>query len=244
VSTLRLLPPSPEVARFVEFYWHVRWDARATGPHVTKVLSHPNVHLVFEQPRSLVYGIDRGLFTRKLEDTGQVLGVKFRPGHFRPFCDGPVARLAGRQVPAETLFPGIDSHHDAVTSSQDPASLAEEFMLARLPEPDPVAADAETIVNWISAARQTFRVADVAREHGTTVRSLQRLFAEYVGASPKWVLRRARLHEAAARADAGPVDWAELAAELGYSDQSHFTRDFAAATGTTPARYAPAPVGR
>jgi AraC-like DNA-binding protein len=84
-----------------------------------------------------------------------------------------------------------------------------------------------------------FRVDELARELDLSVRQLQRLFAEYVGASPKWVLRRARLHEAAARADEGAdIDWAALAADLGYADQSHLTRDFTAAVGAPPSRYA------
>ncbi len=79
---------------------------------------------------------------------------------------------------------------------------------------------------------------------GLSVRSLQRLFAGYVGVSPKWVMRRARLHEAAARADGGePVDWAALARDLGYADQAHLTRDFAATIGVPPSRYAAAPLG-
>jgi AraC-like DNA-binding protein len=74
---------------------------------------------------------------------------------------------------------------------------------------------------------------------GLTARSLQRLFADYVGVSPKWVMRRARLHEAAARADGGGfVDWAALAADLGYADQAHLTRDFTVTLGVSPARYA------
>ena len=68
---------------------------------------------------------------------------------------------------------------------------------------------------------------------------MQRLFAAYVGASPKWVLRRARLHEAAARADQGVrLDWAALADDLGYFDQAHLTRDFTATVGVSPTRYA------
>jgi AraC-like DNA-binding protein len=59
-----------------------------------------------------------------------------------------------------------------------------------------------------------------------------------VGVSPKWVMRRARLHEAALRADGGePVDWAALAFDLGYADQAHLTREFTATIGVPPSRY-------
>jgi AraC-like DNA-binding protein len=68
---------------------------------------------------------------------------------------------------------------------------------------------------------------------------LQRLFAEHVGVPPKWVIRRYRLREVTDRLDAGePVDWGPLAAELGYADQAHLTRDFAAMFGEPPTRYA------
>ncbi len=65
-----------------------------------------------------------------------------------------------------------------------------------------------------------------------------------MGVSPKWVMRRARLHEAAARANGGePVDWAALARDLGHADQAHLTRDLTATRGVPPSRYAAAPLG-
>ncbi|MGH3421218.1 MAG: helix-turn-helix domain-containing protein, partial [Streptosporangiaceae bacterium] len=80
-------------------------------------------------------------------------------------------------------------------------------------------------------------VGQLSAESGMTARSLQRLFADYVGVSPKWVMRRARLHEAAERADSGePVDWAALASDLGYADQAHLTRDFTVTIGVPPTR--------
>ena len=36
----------------------------------------------------------------------------------------------------------------------------------------------------------------------------------------------------------GSIDWAGLAAELGYADQAHFTRDFTAMVGESPTVYA------
>ena len=53
------------------------------------------------------------------------------------------------------------------------------------------------------------------------------------------MIRRFRLHEAAAHATAGgDVDWARLAVTLGYYDQAHMVREFSATVGTAPARYA------
>jgi AraC-like DNA-binding protein len=66
------------------------------------------------------------------------------------------------------------------------------------------------------------------------VRSLQRLFRKYVGVSPKWVIRRYRLHEAAERLKGSrPPPLAELATSLGYADQAHFAREFKQVTGRT-----------
>src|SRR3982751_6440700 len=63
-------------------------------------------------------------------------------------------------------------------------------------------------------------------------------FAEYVGVGSKWVIRRYRLHDAAAAASGtGDLDLVRLAADLGYSDQAHLTRDFTDAVGMPPSRY-------
>ena len=73
---------------------------------------------------------------------------------------------------------------------------------------------------------------------GLGVRPLQRLFRTHVGASPKWVIRRYRLQEAALRMEQGAFPTlAGLAAELGYSDHAHLTRDFKLATGKTPSQF-------
>jgi AraC-like DNA-binding protein len=234
-------PPGPALARFVEFHWHVRW--RTAELYESKVLSHPNVHLVFEEPCALVYGVDRGLFVRRLKGDGQVLGVKFRPGCFRPFIGRPVGDLADRRIPAAELFgPAVDEVNRAVlgnAGTTEMVGLAEDFLEPLLPEPDPVAEEVAAMVGLITTGSGLFRVDQAAERLHVSVRTLQRLFAEYVGASPKWVLRRARLHEAAARADQGTrVDWSALARDLGYSDQAHLIRDFTAAVGVSPARYA------
>lgn len=69
-------------------------------------------------------------------------------------------------------------------------------------------------------------------------RSLQRLFNDYVGVSPKWVIRRYRLHELLERVHSGAEpDYAQLALELGYYDQAHLINDFRSIVGYSPTQY-------
>ena len=252
--------PSDPLAPFVEYYWIPRWDLRGEPPHAQTILPHPNVHLVFEASGAGIFGVDRRLFTRSLSGLGLAFGVRFLAGCFRPFWQAPISQLTDRVVPAARLFGpqaektrqaimrvSADSADSAGSADSEEADAwmigyAEALLCSVRPEQDPVAEQVAALVSRITADPGLRRVDQLAAASGMTARSLQRLFADYVGVSPKWVMRRARLHEAAERADSGePVDWASLAADLGYADQAHLTRDFTATIGISPTRYA-APV--
>ena len=250
-SVLRLdrHKPADALAPFVDYYWIPRWDLRGQPPHEQTVLPHPNVHLVFEASGAGIFGVDRRLFTRSLSGRGLAFGVRFTAGGFRPFWQAPISQLTDRVVPAARLFgPRAEKTRQAVIGDFDVADsvmigYAEALLLSVLPERDPLAEQAAALVARITDDPGLRRVDQLAASSGLTVRTLQRLFADYVGVSPKWVMRRARLHDAAERADGGePVDWAALASDLGYADQAHLTRDFTVTIGVPPARYAAAPL--
>ena len=245
VTKFRLIrcEPSAALAPFVDFHWIVRWDLRGQPAHEQKILPHPNVNLAFERAGAAVFGVDRKLFVRRIAGHGHALGVRFRPGGFRPFWNAPVSRLTDRTVPAAEVFgTAADATREAIMDAAGDAAMvahAEKLLVAALPDRDPVAEDVAAIVARINADPALARVDRLAAATGLPVRRLQRLFAEYVGVGPKWVMRRARLHEAAERADRGAdVPWAELATDLGYADQAHLTREFTAMIGIPPARYA------
>jgi AraC-like DNA-binding protein len=234
--------PSVPLAPFVDYYWIVRWDLRGEAPYEQTILPHPNVHLAFEASGAGIYGVDRSLFARQLSGQGKALGVRFRAGCFRPFWAAPISQLSDRVVPATRVFgPLAEKIRQAIMyaeSDADMTSHAESLLFSGLPERDPVAEQVARLVELITSDCSLRRVDQLALASGLSVRSLQRMFADYVGVSPKWVMRRARLHEAAERADSGePVDWAALAVDLGYADQAHLTREFTATIGVPPSRY-------
>jgi methylphosphotriester-DNA--protein-cysteine methyltransferase len=250
-------PPSDALAPFVDYYWIPRWDLRGSPPYEQAVLPHPNVHLVFEASGAGIFGVDRRLFTRSLSGLGLAFGVRFRPGGFRPFWQAPISQLTDRVVPAARMFGSrAENTRQAIMRSgafdafgafdgdvdADDARMtgfAESLLCSVLPERDPVAEQVAALVSVITTDPGLRRVDELSAASGLTARTLQRLFADYVGVSPKWVMRRARLHEAAEHADSGePVDWACLASDLGYADQAHLTRDFTVTIGIPPTRYA------
>lgn len=95
-----------------------------------------------------------------------------------------------------------------------------------------------SIVRLVEDDPDVTRVAQVCEAFDLTERSLQRLTRRRLGLSPKWLIQRRRLHEAAERLRDGGGNLADVAANLGYADQSHLTRDFRSVTGMTPGEFA------
>jgi AraC-like DNA-binding protein len=241
-SLERRRPPA-DLARFVDVHWLVSWDLRGREPYRSQVLAHPCAHLVFEPGGAAVHGISRRRFERRLEDAGWAVGTKFLPAGIEPFARLPVRELTDRVLGLPAVFGDAGSRLDLAWPPQlgpDHAlAHVHRFLRERLPtDPDPRRELVEQVVADKRQAAPGERVADVAARHHVSERTLQRLFAGYVGIGPKWVLQRYRLHEAVEQLQGrGEVDWARLALELGYYDQAHFARDFRSLVGRTPAQY-------
>jgi AraC-like DNA-binding protein len=237
------VPPAADLAALVERHWVVTWDLPPDRRSSVTLLPHPCVNLVFDSGLLAVAGVGRERYTYDLAGRGQVFGVKFRPGGFLPFLGSPVGSLTDRLVPLENLWgqpaAALAQTLGAARDTGELVHAAEAFLRGRWPDPDPNVDLVGQVIEALLYDRSITRVADAATRFGVSARSLQRLFRRYVGVSPKWVLQRYRLHDAAARlADGTSGSWADVAADLGYFDQSHFIRDFARAVGLTPVEYA------
>ena len=235
---------------FVERYWSVRWDFTGKPAYRSEVLSHPSVNVSvesgtqprfgFAMPAVLVHGVVTRRFTVDLVGAGRVTAVKFRPGGFTAFTGvlpgrNGVSRLGPELgVPAARLLTAVTAEEDDDART----AVLDEALAPLAPEPAGPYLDLLGIVGRMADDRLLVRVDQVADVAGISVRSLQRLFAAYVGVSPKAVLARYRLQDAAAAIDEGSVDdLAGLAASLGWFDQAHFSREFRAVVGMTPSAY-------
>jgi len=236
--------PSAPLQDFVDYYWVVEWDRRGQAPAVQRVLPYPNAHLVFEHDRTAIHGVVRGAFERKVEGQGKVFGVRFKPGGLRPFFGlrQSLSSIADRTMAADGVLrrPAADAEREILGAGSDTAmvALAEAMLLPIVPAPDPNVAFVQRAVAAAATEHGPISVAALCATVVIDERSLQRLFSNYVGVSPKWVIQRFGLQEAVwhlGRCDEAAL--AALAARLGFFDQAHFTRQFGALVGQTPLAY-------
>ncbi len=244
--------PAPDLAPWVENHWVLRWDLPAGATYPSQVLPHPTCNLTVERgvrrpeaPPAAV--LVTGPVTRRFDvattGRGWVWGVRFRPGGLAALAGVDAARLAERSLAAAEVLPAdVVAALDALHDTGAPLETDQESVEAALrPLVIDLQPDHELVLALVAemlADRTLVRVAQVTERHGVSTRRLQRLFARYVGVGPKWVLARYRMHDVVAALDAGhDGSLADLAAEHGWYDQAHFTRDFHALVGVTPARY-------
>lgn len=241
-------PPGAALAPFVRHYWFLRWDLRERPPHRQGTLAVPAVNAVVEADTDSVSGVWTRRFDRTLTDRGAVFGVLFRPAGFWPFARRSMHVYTDRAVRFGEVFAGDVAAVRAVAFGEgsDAAVIEalEAFLLAEGPQRSAEAEQAGGWVDYVERNAAIGRAEALADAMSVSLRTLQRGLRRFVGVGPKQVIRRYRLLEASARLGRGEaLDQTELALRLGYADQAHFVRDFAAVVGRPPGRYGAAQRG-
>lgn len=251
--TIHRFAPAPELAGLVRRYWMPVWSLPDGERSVQRVLQYPVCLLVVSHEYAVLVGPTTGLSTQELAGSGWALGTMLQPAAGSLVWDAPVDGLTDRAVPLEEAS-GLDGAGLVArireTVGDDPgdpvrqqaAVAAVERTLAGLLPVDEEGELVNAVVEHVEGDSDVQRVTQVCEKFAIGERSLQRLTARRIGLSPKWLIQRRRLHEAAERlAGDGRPDLAGVAADLGYADQAHFGRDFRTVTGLTPGEYAAEP---
>ena len=238
--------PSEHLADLVDRYWIPVWSL--AEPSTQSTLQHPVCLVVVSDTYARFYGVSRGRSSVTLEGDGWAVGTMLSPAAGRLVLGRSVAEVTDTWVELEDLLPRgqevlVDDVRAAMAADpHDPAAhLAaiahvESWLATHLPV-DASGLLVNRLVAWLGDHPEVTRVDELAREVGLSERSLQRLVEQRVGLSPKWLLQRRRLHDAVEALKAGRGTLAEVAADLGYADQAHFTHDLRTVTGMSPGEY-------
>jgi len=185
------------------------------------------------QPRAWLSGPRTS--ARIFEHAGPVelLGVQLQPGVARLLTSTPARELLDANLPLEHALaggtPAVPVLLDALLRTTETAVRCAEldrFLLQRF---DGAAVDprVERAVQSVIERAGAADVSELARAVAASPRNLTRLFNSWVGMNPKLFCRMVRFQNVLRHLASGDKpDWALLAAELGYADQSHLIRDF------------------
>ena len=194
--------------------------------------------LMWEQGRgTLVAGPDTGPVATTMAAGAVILGVRFWPSAGGPALGIPLSELRDLRADLTDLRP---AQARQLTASRDPQIAADQMLamtaaLVADGAPDPA-------VTWaVRLLRDpATRAEDVAAEVGLSLRQLRRRCQAVVGYGPKTLQRVLRFRGFVSRVDARPevLDLAAIAAEAGYADQAHLTRECRRLSGMTPAALA------
>lgn len=191
---------------------------------------------------ALVSGAYGGFFGSDTVEEASIMGAHFRPGGAFPFLGLPAGELSDTHLDLETLWGrSAVELRERLCGAVTPAErfrLLEEALMARLSRPPEHHYAVSTALEFFAQMDARVTIQEMTRRIGLSQRRFIQVFASEVGMTPKVFSRVQRFHRALAlaRRDAAP-DWARLAVDCGYFDQSHLIRDFLAFSGFSPADY-------
>jgi AraC-like DNA-binding protein len=217
---------------------------------VTLVLPDGCSDLIWEQGvDAYVAGPDTGP-VRNVTTAGTVIaGVRFRPGAGGQVLGLPLSEIRDQRVPLAELLPSAAKR---IPATADPALAAARLLdtagrLAADGTPDQAVARAAALLRDPAA-----RTEAVAVDVGLSERQFRRRCQAATGYGPKTLQRVLRFRRFVRMLDArmldarlpavasepGPPGLASAAAQAGYADQAHLTRECSALSGLTPAALA------
>lgn len=258
----RLAPP---LDRFVECLWHS--EGYFPEHELERALPTGTVEMVFRLEQealrivdddgrplgefgdAVVSGAHSRYMVLETRQQSSVMGVHFRPGGAAALLDLPMSELTNRHVGLDDLWgrrAGLWREELlAARSPQQRFDVLERLLRQRLAPPAAERAVVDDALIRFTASPCVARVRDVGEASGLRPKRFIGLFHDCVGLTPKLFCRVLRFQAVVEHAaNSRHVDWAHVALDCGYYDQSHLIRDFRLFSGVTPAEYRPVEPGR
>lgn len=226
-----------DLSDLVRHVWVPRWSVPDGEVRPQRVLTYPALNAVIMPGRADLYGPDPRVQVRELRGTSWGVGILFRPAAGPLLTTRNPVELAGASEPLPTA-PAEPVRQIMTGADYDRDELARVLRAWLLP----VVASVDDRGRLVNAACRLAeedpaitRAADLSARLGISPRGLERLVRSHIGMTPKWLIECRRLQHAATTLFTSPdTDLSMLAADLGYTDYPHFSRQYQRVLGESP----------
>jgi len=188
---------------------------------------------------AVVGGARASYYIREVSKPLCSVGAQLRPGAAEALFGVAADELADRHTPVEDLWgsrtASIRDQLSSTTVLAERLDVLERILTTRVPK---LRALHPAVARALTRLRTTTSVHELVEGSGYSHRTFIELFSRSVGLAPKSYCRVLRFQRALRRAAApGHDPWIDVAIDAGYSDQSHFNREFREFAGVTPTVY-------
>ena len=245
----RSFEPSQPLLPYVECYWSWRFDPdkRVLDNILPDAAPEFIVHLAAipfvqnelgewrQQSRAFLYCAAHKSLRLSIREPMSLFAIRFRPWGVGRFSNESMANMLDRPVPpSESLNEIGDDLVVGLSSARLDSSrveVANKTLENALHSPSRTETRLKMLLDAADGGRRSS--AEMAKKLSMSDRSFSRLWIELVGIQPRKFIQLMRFHNALQMIDAG-AKLAKVAADCGYSDQSHMARQIKAITGLSP----------
>jgi AraC-like DNA-binding protein len=191
--------------------------------------------------RGVVIGAMSGVDASQRGELPAMVGAYLHPAQVASFAHVSAADLTDRVVAVDDLWSGTEARELAaeltMLDETERLDRLETALLDRMHDREPrTSVNVSSMTAWIAQQGGRLTVESMARAAGVSRQRLTQVFHDRVGVSPKLYCRLARFQSALKYIRRSDVEWASVAMEMGYADQSHMIAEFREFCSLTPQR--------
>jgi hypothetical protein len=188
--------------------------------------------------KAWVVGMHKNFLSISAHPDSEMFVIQFKAAGSYPFFHQPIHTWNEKIVAAESVF-GADilqlrQEMMGVASPQEKFELADTWLQGRL---DPAKVPSTDLLKMLASLQQGAATdfPEIIASYPNTQKHLIDQFKKYIGLTPKSYQRVLRFNEILEQIQQqSQISWAQVAYQCGYTDQSHFIKEFKYFSGFNP----------
>jgi AraC-like DNA-binding protein len=244
--------PVPQLQPYVRSIFWISGGYRYGNPQPFRVLADGCPGLIIQEnqksfldnrgeilPSSFIHGLSTKYSVKTAISAYSNIVICFQPNALKSIFGIDASELTDSYI---NLDDYTNSHRSEILNEESNISqkirLISEFLMAQIERHRKPEAKIRFIIEKLSTDHTASCLKDLCREMYLSERTLERIMKAHTGVSPKQFFRISRFQAALHHMSEKPFsNLSEIAYAYGYSDQSHYIRDFRALSGISPKQF-------
>lgn len=188
-----------------------------------------------------ISGMHKNYLSISAHPNSEMLVIQFKPHGAHPFLQIPIHQLNNKVVPANDILEGniLDLRKEILSypTAKEKFKVVETWLLKRFASRKSPSEDLTAILHKL--------YQNPINEHQTIIQSYSKTqkhlinqFKKYFGLTPKVLHRIFRFNEILQQIHTEKqISWPQIAYQFGYTDQSHFIKEFKEFSGFNPKEF-------